>query len=177
LNVTVCFLGYAGFALIKNDGKPRMKGATKAGEHRSGQIHFRHHGLCWALPVALGLLAPLTYGLSLVPAALRAVQLLRRRSWLGEASVITVRGLFWRRVTQLPLADVEYVQVKEGLLGRFIDCGTVIVHGAGGTRLVLGNLAHPKAAQRALQRALKVLPRRGHVRESADLPNPLPAAA
>ena len=165
-----------GFASINDDGKTRMNGPNTAGEHRSGQIHFRHHGLCWAIPVALGLLAPLTYGLSLVPAALRAVQLLRRRSWLGEASVITVRGLFWRSVTQLPLADIEYVQVKEGLFGRVIDCGMVIVHGAGGTRLVLGNLAHPKAAQRALQRALKVLPRRGHLRDTADLPNPLPAA-
>ena len=155
-----------------------MNGTTTAGTHRPSQVHFRHHGSCWALPVALVLLAPLTYGLSLLPAALRAVQLLRRRTWLGEASVITVRGLFWRRVTQLPLADIEYIQMKPGLFGQAVDCGTVTVHGAGGTRLVLGNLAHPKEAQRALQRALKSLPRRGHVRGNpADVPTPLPAAA
>ena len=154
-----------------------MNGSTTAGEHRSGQIHFRHHGSCWVLPVALVLLAPLTYGLSLLPAALRTVQLLRRRSWLGEASVITVHGLFWRRVTQLPLADIEFVQMKPSLFGQAMGRGTVIVHGSGGTRLVLANLAHPKAAQRALQRALKVLPRRGHVRDTAALPTSLPAAA
>jgi hypothetical protein len=154
-----------------------MNGLTTAGEHRSGQIHFRHHGSCWALPVALVLMAPLTYGLSLLPAALRTVQLLRRRSWLGEASVITVRGLFGRRVTQLPLADIEFVQIKLGLFGQAMGRGTVIVHGSGGTRLVLANLAHPKAAQRALQRALKVLPRRGHVRDTVALPTSLPAAA
>jgi len=167
-----------GFAAINDDGNTRMNIPATAGEQRSGQILFRHHGLCWVLPVALVLLAPLTYGLSLVPAALRTVHLLRRRSWLGEASVITVRGLFWRTVTQLPLADIEYVQIKPGLFGQAVDYGTVVVHGSGGTRLVLGNLAHPKAAQRALQRALKALPRRGHLRgDSADLPTPLPAAA
>jgi hypothetical protein len=154
-----------------------MNGTTTARTHRPSQVHFRHHGSCWVLPVALALLAPLTYGISLVPAALRTVQLLRRRSWLGEASVITVGGLFWRSVTQLPLADIEFVQMKPGLLGQAVDRGTVIVHGSGGTRLVLGNLAHPKEAQRALQRALKVLPRRGHVPDTADLPTHLPAAA
>lgn len=155
-----------------------MNGTTNAGTHRPSQVHFRHHGSCWALPVALVLLAPLTYGLSLVPAALRTVQLLRRQSWLGEASVITVRGLFWRRVTQFPLADIEFVQMKPSLFGQAVDRGTIVVHGSGGTRLVLSNLAHPKEAQRALQRALKSLPRRGHVRGNpADVPTPLPAAA
>ena len=91
-----------------------MNETTTAGTHRPSQVHFRHHGSCWALPVALALLAPLTYGISLVPAALRTVQLLRRRSWLGEASVITVRGLFWRSVTQMPLADIEFVHMKPG---------------------------------------------------------------
>ena len=148
-----------------------MNETTTAGTHRPSQVHFRHHGSCWALPVALALLAPLTYGISLVPAALRTVQLLRRRSWLGEASVITVRGLFWRSVTQMPLADIEFVHMKPGLFGQAVNRGTVIVHGSGGTRLVLGNLAHPKDAQRALKRALKLLPRRGHLRsDSAELP-------
>ena len=156
-----------------------MNETTTAGTHRPSQVHFRHHGSCWVLPVALALLAPLTYGISLVPAALRTVQLLRRRSWLGEASVITVRGLFWRSVTQMPLADIEFVHMKPGLFGQAVNRGTVIVHGSGGTRLVLGNLAHPKDAQRALKRALKLLPRRGHLRsDSAEMPTlDLPAAA
>lgn len=154
-----------------------MNGTTTAAGHRVGQVHFRHHGLCWALPAVLCLLAPLTYGLTLVPAAWRVAQLLRRQAWLGDASVIVVRGALWRKVTQLPLVDVEYVQVKPGLFGSAIDCGSVIVHGAGGVRLVLANIAHPKAAQRSIQRALKLAPRRGHDREVELPPNRLPAAA
>lgn len=154
-----------------------MTGTPTAAGNRVGQVHFRHHGLCWALPAVLCLLAPLTYGLTLVPAAWRIAQLLRRQAWLGEASVIVVRGGLWRQVAQLPLVDVEYVQVKPGLFGQLIDCGTVIVHGAGGVRLVLTNIAHPKAAQRSIQRALKLAPRRGHAREEALSPNRLPAAA
>lgn len=154
-----------------------MTRTTAAAANRISQVHFRHHGLCWALPAVLCLLAPLCYGLTLLPAALRAAQLLRRQAWLGDASVIAVRGALWRKVTQLALVDVEYVQVKPGLFGQAIDCGTLIVHGAGGVRLVLSNLAHPKAAQRALQRALKVVPRRGHERDAEAALNHLPVAA
>ncbi|MEY4376267.1 MAG: hypothetical protein RJB26_817, partial [Pseudomonadota bacterium] len=101
----------------------------------------------------------------------------RRQAWLGEASVIVVRGALWRKVLQLPLVDVEYVQVKPGLFGQAVDCGSVIVHGVGGVRLVLANVAHPKAVQRAIQRAMKVVPQRGYEREMAASPNRLPAAA
>jgi Bacterial PH domain len=153
-----------------------MSRTTAAAANRVGQVHFRHHGLCWALPAVLCLLAPLCYGLTLIPAAVRVGQLLRRQAWLGDASVIVVRGAVWRKVTQLALVDVEYVQVKPGLFGGLVDCGSVIVHGVGGVRLVLPNLAHPKAAQRAIQRALKVVPR-GHVRDERSAPNALPVAA
>lgn len=175
-NVTVTFPGHTGIGNPKSDGKSSMNGTTTGGERSHSQVHFRHHALCWALPVALCLLAPLTYGVTLIPAALRTVQLLRRQTWLGEASVVTVRGILWRRVTQLPLADIAYIQMKPELLGQALDCGTLIVFASNGSRLVLSNLAHPKEAQRALQRALKVLPRRGHLRDTADLPNSLPAA-
>ena len=154
-----------------------MTGTTSVAGKREGQVHFRHHGLCWALPVVLCLLAPLCLGLTLVPAAWRIAQLLRRQAWLGEASVIVVRGALWRKVVQLPLVDVEYVQVKPGLFGQAVDCGSVVVHGTGGVRLVLANVAHPKAAQRAIQRALKVVPQRGHERVSSASSNRLPVAA
>lgn len=153
-----------------------MSRTTAAAANRVGQVHFRHHGLCWALPAVLCLLAPLCYGLTLIPAAVRVGQLLRRQAWLGDASVIVVRGAVWRKVTQLALVDVEYVQVKPGLFGSLVDCGSVVVHGVGGVRLVLFNLAHPKAAQRAIQRALKVVPR-GHERVEQGAANPLPVGA
>ncbi len=153
-----------------------MSRTTAAAANRVGQVHFRHHGLCWALPAVLCLLAPLCYGLTLIPAAVRVGQLLRRQAWLGEASVIVVSGAIWRKVTQLPLVDIEYVQVKSGLFGGMLDCGSVVVHGVGGVRLVLSNLAHPKAAQRAIQRALKVVPR-GHERVERSGPDYLPVAA
>ncbi len=154
-----------------------MKRTTAAAANRVGQVHFRHHALCWALPAVLCLLAPLCYGLSLLPAMLRVAQLLRRQAWLGDASVIVVQGALWRKVTQLALVDVEYVQVKPGLLGGLLDCGSVVVHGAGGVRLVLPHLAHPKAAQRAIQRAFKAAPRRGHDRQELAQPDSLPVVA
>ncbi len=125
----------------------------------TGPVDLRLHAWAWMLPAFLLLLAPMTWGLSLLPAAFLAAQLWRSRQWVDGAEVFVERGVLFRQRRSLRLADVQFVQVKPGLFGQAVDCGTVIVHGARGARLVMKHLAHPRAAQRAIQRAVNAAPR------------------
>lgn len=138
-----------------------------------GVVELRLHGLAWVFPGVLLLLAPLTWGWSLLPAVYRAAQLWRSRQWLQGAEVFAVRGILFRQQRSLRLADVQFVQVKPCLFGQAIDCGTVIVHGPSGTKLMLKHLAHPRSAQRAIQRAVNAVPRRAGSAALAGAAEPL----
>ena len=129
-------------------------------QRKSGEaVVLRRHGLAWVPPAMLVLFAPLTWGLTLIPAAWRAAQLWRSRQRVEAGVVVVERGILFRKRRELPLTAVEFVQVKPCLFGQAVDCGTVIVHGAGGVSLVLRQLAHPRSAQRAIQRAMSAAPR------------------
>ena len=136
-----------------------MKTTEKLPGSTSGPVVLRRHGFAWAIPGLLLLLAPLTYGASLLPAAFRAAQLWRARQWVDGTRVVMERGILFRTRRELELTAVEFVQVKPCLFGQAVDCGTIIVHGAGGVTLTLRQLAHPRSAQRAIQRALNAAPR------------------
>jgi uncharacterized membrane protein YdbT with pleckstrin-like domain len=75
------------------------------------------------------------------------------------SQVVMERGIFFRQRRALALTDVEFVQVTPCLFGEAVDCGTLRIHGAGGVTLTLRQLAHPRGAQRALQRAVNAAPR------------------
>lgn len=136
-----------------------MKNSEKTSRTVNGVVVLHRHGLAWTLPGFLLLLAPITFGVSLLPALFRAAQLWRSKQWVDGARVVMERGIIFRRRREVMLASVEFVQVKPSLLGAAVDCGTVLVHGEGGAILVLRHLAHPRSAQRAIQRALNTAPR------------------
>lgn len=136
-----------------------MDNSEKIARTGKGAVELRRHGLAWVLPGLLVLVAPLTWGLSLVPAVFRAAQLWRSRQWVEDNRVVMERGVFLRKRRELALTQVEFVQVKPCLLAGAVDCGTLVVHGAGGVTLTLNQLAHPRSAQRAIQRALNAAPR------------------
>ena len=153
-----------------------MNQLKKSSRKAGNAVVLRRHGLAWALPAALVLLAPLTLGLTLVPAIFRAAQLWRSRQWIEAGCVVMERGILFRKRRQLPLTAVEFVQVKPCLFGQAVDCGTVIVHGTGGVSLTLRQMAHPHSAQRAIQRALNATPRERDGGASSPLaPQPIAA--
>lgn len=106
-------------------------------------------GSYWPLALLLG-------GLSLV------CLLFTLGAWLSfvstEVAVTNRRvalkvGFFRQDTAEIALPKVESVQVRQGLLGRALGYGDVIVHGTGGAPLGIAMLADPLAFRRAVMGA------------------------
>ncbi len=69
--------------------------------------------------------------------------------------VITKSGILSRRTLELLLTKVESIGVEEGILGRMLGYGTVIVRGTGGTPEPFGNIARPLEFRRQVQQQIE----------------------
>ena len=67
--------------------------------------------------------------------------------------VIAKTGFISRDTSELPLNKVEGVNVKQSLLGRMLNYGTVIVSGTGSTPVSIKNIKDPLEFRRQLQQA------------------------
>jgi uncharacterized membrane protein YdbT with pleckstrin-like domain len=69
--------------------------------------------------------------------------------------VITKSGILSRRTLELLLTKVESIGVEEGILGRMLGYGTVVVRGTGGTPEPFKNIAHPLEFRRQVQQQIE----------------------
>ena len=83
--------------------------------------------------------------------------------WTSEFAVTSMRlifkvGLVARYTTELLLAKVESISVTQGLLGRMLNYGDLIVTGTGGAREVFARVHDPVSFRNEVQRASAVRP-------------------
>ncbi len=69
--------------------------------------------------------------------------------------VIIKTGLLRRRTFELLLSKVESISVDEGLLGRMLGYGTVIVRGTGGTPEPFSRVEHPLELRRQVRQQIE----------------------
>ncbi|MEI8298508.1 MAG: PH domain-containing protein [Pseudomonadota bacterium] len=67
--------------------------------------------------------------------------------------VIIKVGILHRRTVEMLLNKVEAISVDQGLGGRLLDYGTIVVVGSGGTREPFERIAGPLEFRRAVQAA------------------------
>ena len=69
--------------------------------------------------------------------------------------VVIKTGLVSRRTFELLLSKVESIGVEEGLLGRMLGYGSVVVRGTGGTPEPFKNVANPLEFRRQVQQRVE----------------------
>src|SRR5713101_5802668 len=69
--------------------------------------------------------------------------------------VIIKTGLLRRRTFELLLSKVESIGVDEGLMGRMLGYGTVVVRGTGGTPDPFSRIGHPLELRRQVQQQIE----------------------
>jgi uncharacterized membrane protein YdbT with pleckstrin-like domain len=69
--------------------------------------------------------------------------------------IVIKSGLLSRRTFELLLSKVESIGVEEGLLGRMLGYGSVVVRGTGGTPEPFKNVAHPLEFRRQVQQRVE----------------------
>jgi uncharacterized membrane protein YdbT with pleckstrin-like domain len=65
--------------------------------------------------------------------------------------VIAKAGLISRRTVEQRIQKIESIRVNQGILGRMLDYGTIMVHGTGGATTPIRNVADPFAFKRAVE--------------------------
>ena len=69
--------------------------------------------------------------------------------------IVIKTGLLSRRTFELLLSKVESIGVEEGLMGRMLGYGSVVVRGTGGTPEPFKNVAHPLEFRRQVQQRVE----------------------
>jgi hypothetical protein len=83
--------------------------------------------------------------------------------WTTEIGVtsqrfIFKRGLIWRNTDELQLRAIEEVNLVQGLPGRLLNYGRLVLHGTGVNDITLPTIADPVALRKALQEAMGAQP-------------------
>jgi uncharacterized membrane protein YdbT with pleckstrin-like domain len=70
---------------------------------------------------------------------------------LTNKRLIIKIGLISRRTLEINLQRLESINIDQGIFGRMLGYGTVIVIGTGGTRMAYDNVANPSEFRRQYQ--------------------------
>jgi uncharacterized membrane protein YdbT with pleckstrin-like domain len=125
------------------------------------------HWIVFALPIVLMLIgvAVLSFSqgdtavvsIGLIISGFAALEFLKRAidRWATEIvvtnqRVILKRGLIRRDTTEMNMPKVESVDVRQSILGRLLDYGTVIVRGTGGSPNPLAYVSAPLPLRRSV---------------------------
>ncbi len=87
-------------------------------------------------------------GLLMLASAVGAIASTRAR--VTSQNVIVTTGVLRQHTFEMPLEQVEAVSVNQSLIGRWLDYGTVVIAGTGGTREAIDFLAAPHAFRRRI---------------------------
>jgi uncharacterized membrane protein YdbT with pleckstrin-like domain len=71
--------------------------------------------------------------------------------------VVIKCGLASRRTVEVLLSKVESIGVEEGVLGRMLGYGSVVIHGTGGTPEPFERITHPSEFRRQVQQQIESL--------------------
>ena len=74
-----------------------------------------------------------------------------------DRRVLTKTGLIRRRTRELRLAKVESIELDQGVFGRLLGYGALVVTGTGGTRASFKRLPDPLELQQCVQEQVEAL--------------------
>ena len=123
----------------------------------------RLHPIIFAWPIlwAIVALAVLIFGYHLTAGIILAwallLGLIKYVVYISSEFAVTNKrviikvGVLRRRTLEMLLSKVEAIAVTQGLLGRMIGCGSIVVTGTGGTHEPFANISSPLEFRRAVQ--------------------------
>jgi uncharacterized membrane protein YdbT with pleckstrin-like domain len=117
-------------------------------------LHQGHVSLwsLWAL-IATGLvLAPL-YGVGVLFLVIAYVQYKSTELAVTTKRLIVKHGFVRRATMELNVHKVESIHVEQGVVGRMLNFGTLVISGTGTAHAPLAGIADPMAFRRAFVRA------------------------
>ena len=106
----------------------------------------------WRLIVFLVLAIP-TLGIALLAALYEWLRLRAIEQGVTNRRVVRKTGILSRETTELRLASIETIDLRQTTWGRILGYGDVVLTGRGETAMIFSRLAHPIDAKRAIESA------------------------
>jgi uncharacterized membrane protein YdbT with pleckstrin-like domain len=103
--------------------------------------------------IALGVLLIPLFGAGLVLLAVLFIRYKSTELAVTTRRVIVKHGFIRRSTVEINLNKVESIQVDQGLLGRMLDFGTLVIAGTGASHAPLAGIAEPMAFRKAFIQA------------------------
>ena len=114
---------------------------------------FKHH---WMVKVVVALhfvFALFTAGIWLIPAVLVWLSWRFTEQGVTNKRVIFKHGIISRKTDEMRLNAIESIVIKQGIIGRILGFGTVVVTGRGAGDVVIKWMADPTRVKREIESA------------------------
>lgn len=118
---------------------------------RGEQVVYQGKVSIWSLAPLLivGLIFLAIYGLGLLFWVAAAIRYFTTELAITNKRVIAKFGLISRSTIEINLQKIESIQVKQGILGRIFNFGSIVVSGAGNPQAPIPGISNPLQFRRA----------------------------
>jgi uncharacterized membrane protein YdbT with pleckstrin-like domain len=108
--------------------------------------------------LALGIvLVPFTFGWSLIIPAISFIERYFTEYAVTSQGVLVKRGIIRRRVSRLSIKKIEGVELRQTILGRILNYGTIVVRGTGSDSVVFYLVGSPVNFQGLINDQIAIL--------------------
>lgn len=114
---------------------------------------FPHHWMVKALISIHFAIGIITFGIWLIPAILVWLGWRSTEQGVTNKRIIYKHGIISRKTDEMRLSAIESIIIKQGILGRILGYGTVIVTGRGAGDVVIKWMADPMRVKREIESA------------------------
>jgi uncharacterized membrane protein YdbT with pleckstrin-like domain len=133
----------------KGNNMGYIQESLSAGEEAKGL--FKLHWVARLWMVLWIVLAVPTIGITLIFALWEWLKLRNIEQGVTNKRVILKTGIISRQTEEMKLSSVETVEIKQGVLGRILNFGTVRVTGRGISDVIFEKVADPMSVKKAIE--------------------------
>lgn len=73
---------------------------------------------------------------------------------IKNKQVILCTGILMRQTVDIPMSKIECIDIRQSILGSFLDYGALVVTGTGGSRQVIDYLNKPLTCRRYIEQLM-----------------------
>lgn len=115
------------------------------------EFKFKLHWICW-VPVGISLLLGIyTSGLTWLLALYQALRIHFTELAVTNKRVILKTGIIARHTEEMKMMSIETVEIRQGILGRLLDYGTIKVTGRGSSDVLFNFVYSPVHGKRMIE--------------------------
>lgn len=73
---------------------------------------------------------------------------------IKNKQVILCTGILMRQTIDIPLSKIECIDIRQSIMGSFLDYGSLVITGTGGSRQVIDYLSKPLTCRRYIEQLM-----------------------